>query len=88
MHGVVCVQDLAKANAAELGMQTVPSLNVVYTEEKGYVTADVAKDEGLTQKKLSGTKFRKMLRGGEEIPEWFAFKSVVKVLRENVQSEA
>ena len=32
---------------------------------------------------LSGTKFRKMLRGGEDIPEWFAFKSVVKVLREN-----
>jgi len=23
-----------------------------------------------------------MLRGGEDIPEWFAFKSVVKVLRE------
>ena len=39
--------------------------------------------EGLSVKKLSGTKFRKMLRGGEEIPEWFAFKSVVKVLREN-----
>jgi sulfate adenylyltransferase len=32
-------------------------------------------------KKLSGTQFRKMLRGGEEIPEWFAFKSVVEVLR-------
>ena len=64
-------------------MQTVPSLNVVYTEEEGYVTADVAKDKGLEVKKLSGTKFRKMLRGGEEIPEWFAFKSVVKVLREN-----
>jgi len=31
--------------------------------------------------KLSGTKFRKMLRAGEEIPEWFAFKSVVDVLR-------
>ena len=26
-------------------------------------------------------KFRKMLRGGDEIPEWFAFKSVVEVLR-------
>ena len=26
---------------------------------------------------------RKMLRGGEDIPEWFAFKSVVKVLREH-----
>jgi hypothetical protein len=26
-------------------MQTVPSLDVVYTEERGYVTADVAKRE-------------------------------------------
>lgn len=35
-----------------------------------------------TKKSLSGTKFRKMLRGGDDIPEWFAFKSVVNVLRE------
>eukprot|EP00892_Ulva_mutabilis_P001495 jgi/Ulvmu1/11346/UM075_0006.1 len=85
-YGAYDAQDMAKENAAELGMQTVPSLNVVYTEEKGYVTADVAKEEGLTQKKLSGTKFRKMLRSGEDIPEWFAFKSVVKVLRDNVSA--
>ena len=83
-YGAYDAQDMAKANAAELGMQTVPSLNVVYTEEEGYVTADVAKDKGLNVKKLSGTKFRQMLRGGEDIPEWFAFKSVVKVLRENI----
>ena len=51
---------------------------------QGYVTADVADEKGLTMKKLSGTKFRKMLRGGEDIPEWFAFKSVVTVLRENI----
>ena len=83
-YGAYDAQDLAKANAAELGMKTVPSLNVVYTEEEGYVTADVAKEKGLNIKKLSGTKFRQMLRGGEDIPEWFAFKSVVKVLRENI----
>jgi sulfate adenylyltransferase len=82
-YGAYDAQDLAKANAAELGMQTVPSLNVVYTEEEGYVTADVAEKKGFAVKKLSGTKFRKMLRGGEDIPEWFAFKSVVKVLREH-----
>ena len=29
----------------------------------------------------SGTEFRKKLRNGEPIPEWFAFKSVVDVLR-------
>jgi sulfate adenylyltransferase len=56
---------------------------LVYSEEEGYVTAEHAKEAGLTVKKLSGTKFRQMLRGGEEIPEWFAFKSVVEVLRAN-----
>jgi len=46
-YGAYDAQDTAKANAAELGMQTVPSLNVVYTEEEGYVTADVAEAKGL-----------------------------------------
>ena len=46
------------------------------------MTADIADAQGLHQLKLSGTKFRQMLRAGEDIPEWFAFKSVVKVLRE------
>ena len=41
-------------------------------------------ERGVEVKKLSGTKFRQMLRAGEDIPEWFAFKSVVKVLRENI----
>ena len=50
-------------------------------QERGYVTADVAQTEGLHVKSLSGTKFRKMLRSGEDIPEWFAVKSVVNVLR-------
>jgi sulfate adenylyltransferase len=82
-YGAYDAQDLAKANSEELGVQTVPSLNIVFTEEEGYVTADVATEKNLHIKKLSGTKFRKMLRAGEDIPEWFAFKSVVKVLREN-----
>jgi len=81
-YGAYDAQDLAKANAEELGMLTVPSLNVVYTEEEGYMTADLAKEKGYEVLKLSGTKFRKMLRGGDDIPEWFAFKSVVKVLRD------
>jgi sulfate adenylyltransferase len=87
-YGPYDAQELANANAAELGMQTVPSLNIAYTQEKGYVTADVAKAENLTMLSLSGTKFRKMLRSGEDIPEWFAFKSVVEVLREAVAAES
>ncbi|PSC70809.1 sulfate adenylyltransferase [Micractinium conductrix] len=84
-YGAYDAQDFAKAHAKELGMKTVPSLNVVFTEELGYVTADVAEAKGLHVKKLSGTKFRQMLRGGEDIPEWFAFKSVVQVLRDHQQ---
>ncbi len=38
-----------------------------------------AKSRNLAIKKLSGTKFRQMLRSGQDIPEWFAFKSVVSV---------
>lgn len=82
-YGAYDAQDIARANAEKLGVIPVPSLNLVFTEEEGYTTADDAKEKGLSEMKLSGTKFRQMLRGGEEIPEWFAFKSVVAVLREN-----
>ncbi len=75
-------QDFARECAPELAMETVPSMNLVYTEEEGYVTAEHAEARGLHVKKLSGTQFRKMLRSGEEIPEWFAFRSVVEVLRD------
>ena len=80
-YGPYQAQDFARDNAPELGMETVPSLNLVYTEEEGYGTAEHAEGQGLHVKKLSGTQFRQMLRGGEEIPEWFAFRSVVDVLR-------
>ena len=80
-YGPYDAQDFARDHAGELGMETVPSLNLVYTEEEGYVTAEHAEARGLHVKKLSGTQFRQMLRSGEEIPEWFAFRSVVEVLR-------
>jgi sulfate adenylyltransferase len=80
-YGPYEAQNFAKERAPELMMETVPSLNLVYTEEEGYVTAEHAEARGLHVKKLSGTQFRKLLRSGEEIPEWFAFRSVVDVLR-------
>ncbi|MFN9548383.1 MAG: sulfate adenylyltransferase [Cyanobacteriota bacterium] len=83
-YGPYEAQDFARDQASELGMETVPSLNLVYTEEEGYVTAEHAKARGLHVRTLSGTQFRHMLRGGEEIPEWFAFRSVVNVLRSAV----
>jgi len=80
-YGPYDAQDFAKSIASELGMKTVPSLNLVYTKEEDYITADVAEKKKLKVMKLSGTEFRRKLRAGEDIPEWFAFKSVVEVLR-------
>ncbi|MBO8218436.1 sulfate adenylyltransferase [Prochlorococcus marinus] len=80
-YGPYDAQNFANKCADELMMQTVPSKNLVYTKEKGYITAEEAKEFNYQIMKLSGTEFRKKLRNGEPIPEWFAFKSVVDVLR-------
>ena len=80
-YGPYDAQNFANKCADELMMKTVPSKNLVYTKEKGYITAEEAKKFNYEIMKLSGTEFRKKLRNGEPIPEWFAFKSVVDVLR-------
>jgi len=80
-YGPYDAQNFANKCADELMMKTVPSKNLVYTKEKGYITAEEAKEFNFEIMKLSGTEFRKKLRNGEPIPEWFAFKSVVDVLR-------
>ncbi len=80
-YGPYDAQNFANKCADELMMQTVSSKNLVYTKEKGYITAEEAKKFNYEIMKLSGTEFRKKLRNGEPIPEWFAFKSVVDVLR-------
>jgi len=66
-YGAYDAQNTAIANSNELGVIPVPSLNLVYTEEESYVTAEYAKEKGLTIKNLSGTKFRQMLRGGQPL---------------------
>ena len=80
-YGPYDAQYFAKKCTQELNMNIVPSKNLVYTKEKGYITAEEANEKNYQIMKLSGTEFRKKLRNGEEIPEWFAFKSVVDVLR-------
>ena len=56
--------------------------NMVHTE-KGFMPERVAKADKLKENTLSGTEFRRLLRGGHDIPEWFAFKSVVSVLKQS-----
>merc|ERR1712176_260479 len=86
-YGAFEAQEMGKKHSAELEMTVVDYPNMVYVGEehgnaRGYTADKSAKEKGLKIQKLSGTEFRKRLRSGDEIPEWFAFPSVVNTLRE------
>lgn len=81
-YGPYDAQEMGKKFSAELGVKVTHYENMVYVgEDGGYVEESEAKKLGAKVVKLSGTEFRRRLRAGEEIPEWFAFKSVVDILR-------
>jgi sulfate adenylyltransferase len=86
-YGAFEAQEMGKKHSDELAVSVVDYPNMVYVgtesgNERGYAADSEAKKKGVKVQKLSGTEFRKRLRSGDEIPDWFAFPSVVKVLRE------
>jgi len=86
-YGAYDAQMMGEKHMAELHMRVAKYENMVYVGEehgnaRGYTSESDAKSKKLKPGKLSGTEFRKRLRSGEEIPEWFAFPSVVKTLRD------
>merc|ERR1712046_287518 len=86
-YGAFEAQENGKKHSAELAVTVVDYPNMVYVGEeygnaRGYSSDVDAKAKGVKIQKLSGTEFRKRLQEGGEIPEWFAFPSVVKTLRE------
>ena len=85
-YGPYDAQEALEAAASELGITVVKSEALVFTAEAGYVPASEAADKGLEAFKLSGTEFRRLLRSGEPIPEWFAFPCVVDELRKDLLS--
>merc|ERR1719223_2285853 len=81
-YGAYDAQETGKKYSGELGVVVTHYENMVYVgPEEGYVEESIAKKDGKKVVKLSGTEFRRRLRAGEDIPEWFAFKSVVDILR-------
>lgn len=85
-YGPYDAQNVAKARGGEMAMTAVAYENTVYTKEKGYVSETEAKAAGLKAVKLSGTEFRRLLRSGEPIPEWFSFKSTLDILRKATEA--
>ncbi len=80
-YGPYDAQELYKQHEEELDITMVPFKMMVYVENKAeYVSADETEptDKVLN---LSGTEFRRRLREGLDIPEWFSYPSVVEELR-------
>ena len=81
--GRLTARSVTRLEEADGGTKILYETDLSLTGKLGSLGRPVlaAKAKGMEVKKLSGTKFRQMLRAGEDIPEWFAFKSVVAVLR-------
>ena len=80
-YGPYDAQELYRQHEEELDITMVPFKMMVYVENKAeYVPADETEptDKVLN---LSGTEFRRRLREGLEIPEWFSYPKIVEELR-------
>jgi len=86
-YGPYEARELAKKYAEELGIEIVASDELVYTpSRKIYVSSDEL-EPGEKVETISGTEFRRRLRAGEEIPEWFSFGEIITILREVVKRD-
>jgi sulfate adenylyltransferase len=80
-YGRYDAQELFGRHQQELDITMVPFKEMVYVENKAeYMAADET-EPGDQVLELSGTEFRRRLREGLEIPEWFSFPKVVDELR-------
>lgn len=81
-YGPFEAQQLLERYQAELGIQVVPFPAMVYAANRDtYVPAtEVAADDDVRD--ISGTQLRRHLHEGSEIPSWFSFPEVVRILRE------
>ena len=86
-YGPNDAHELAKQHEKELGVTIIASPEMVYHKKKdAYVPITDVKDKRDVVS-ISGTEFRKRLRGGEEIPEWYSFTECVAALRHGIQKQ-
>ncbi len=74
-------QDLFNKYHDEMDITMVPFQMMVYVEDRAqYIPVNETTKE-MKVKNISGTEFRRRLREGLEIPEWFSYKEVIDELR-------
>ncbi|OXB45218.1 hypothetical protein B1J92_B03839g [Nakaseomyces glabratus] len=83
-YGPYDAQELVESYKNELDIDVVPFRMVTYLpDEDRYAPIDEIDTSKTRTLNISGTELRKRLRDGGEIPEWFSYPEVVKILRES-----
>ncbi|KAK3336832.1 hypothetical protein B0T19DRAFT_52288 [Cercophora scortea] len=67
----------------ELGIEVVPFQMMTYLPDSDEYAPHDEIPKGVRTLNISGTELRARLRSGREIPEWFSYPEVVRVLRES-----
>jgi len=80
-YGPYDAQELVARHQHELGITMVPFQEMVYVENRAQYAPDNEIQPGETVLNISGTEFRRRLREGAEIPEWFSYPEVVAELK-------
>jgi sulfate adenylyltransferase len=74
-------QQMLQEFESEIEITLVPFKEMVYVEDKAQFVPEDQVTPEMTTAKLSGTEFRRRLREGIEIPEWFSYPEIIGELR-------
>lgn len=87
-YGPYDARDLSLELEKELGIIILPSEELAYSKTKSAYVPISEVDDGEEIENISGTEFRRRLREGEDIPDWFSFKESIDILRKSVSRDA
>lgn len=83
-YGAYDAQEMVAQYKDDLGIEMIPFQTLVYVKEKAkYLPLEEVDTTKHTVLSISGTEFRRRLREGLEIPEWFTYPKVVEELRKD-----
>lgn len=82
-YGPYDAQVLVEKYKNELGIEVVPFQMMTYLPDKDEYAPKDEVPEGVKTLDISGTELRRRLKLGLNIPEWFSYPEVVKILRES-----
>ncbi|KAI9674250.1 MAG: Sulfate adenylyltransferase [Trizodia sp. TS-e1964] len=82
-YGPYDAQESVEKFRDELGIEVVPFQQMTYLPDSDEYKPKDEVPPGIRSLDISGTELRARLRMGRDIPEWFSYPEVVKVLRES-----